>query len=433
MRQTALLAVLAALLSAVPARADDDRVRILRDPTPYTNVIDAADDQDPFDLNLHVGYGWSRYRADIQRDAPSATGAQRYDTIGRYEHVRQTLDLELEVGLYKDLEVFAYLPIVLSDTQSVTAGADAAAASDVFATPFRSPDRSGLDVITTGLAWQPLNQNRMPEVPNWVLIVDTTTPIGARMRPCDASAPCPNAPGIARGTQGVHFETRLSRRYRFVEPYFGLGARGEIPTSAESAFRPVGNLPGYQRKFPPIVGEFTLGAAFIPFEHLRRFQRLVIDLRMVSQYVSSGRDYSPLFDALGSSANPGLTSLNCENGTSVPAGSTCATGASVPFTGITDTEAYGRIGGRIGLDFQAAQYVRFTFASNLVYWTAHYLSAASACNAGVDQATHPDQVGTCTSGIVNPDYRSVLDEPGHKFHVNGGLQLDFFASAIAQF
>src|SRR5262249_40984106 len=152
----------------------------------------------------------SRYRADIEREltGSSTTGATAFSRVGRYEHVRQTLDLNLEIGLFRDFAAYAYLPIVLSDAQSIGGSSAANPWSSVVDVPVKSPTRSALDVITTGFMWAPLNQSRTPEVPTWVLLFDTTTPIGKLLNACNAanlSQPsCNNSPGLTRGTQGVH-------------------------------------------------------------------------------------------------------------------------------------------------------------------------------------------------------------------------------------
>lgn len=439
MRTVVFLAVFAGVFASATARADEDRLRLMREPTSYTQVVDAADEGDPFDLNLTIGFTWSRFTGDILRQAPSPAGQDRYHRIGQYSHTRIGLDIGLDIGVYKDLAVFARLPVVLSDDRTISAGPDAAAglADGVFSAPFRSPTRSGIDTLGLGIAWAPLNQNRIPEVPNWVIVAEAVLPLGDVMRPCNRDSATPCSPGISRGTTAVNFSTRLSRRMRYVEPYFGLGARAEFPTAAEEQYRPGGKLVGYQHPFPQMVGEFTVGAAFVPWEAPARFQRFVVDLRMDAQYYSDGHDYSPLFDALGSSTAPGLTGLQCENGGDI---ATCpAEFAQVPFTGLTDISAYGQVTGRITLELQPAQYVRFGFTTGFTFQTAHDLTTSDGCNANENTAAFPERVGPCrndggvATGVYNPHYREQIDEPGHRFRIDNGFKFDLMATAVAQF
>lgn len=440
MQKVVLAAVVLALLGGgvTRARADDDRLRLMREPTSYTQVVDAADEGDPFDLHLTLGFTWSRFTGDIQRQAPSPGGHDIYFDVGQYRHTRVGLEIGLDIGVYKDLAVFARLPVVLSDDREITAGADAATAlaDGVFSAPFRSPTRSGLETVGLGIAWAPLNQHRVPEVPNWVLIAEAILPIGTLMRPCNADDPTPCDPGITRGTTSVRFSTRLSRRMRYAEPYFGLGARAEFPTQGDDVFRPGGKLEGYQHLYPSMVGEFTIGTAFIPWEAPARFQRFVIDMRMDAQYFSDGHDYSPLFDALGT--NAALQEARCEDGradlASCPAGL-----ARVPFHGLTDVSAYGQVTGRITLELQPAQYVRFGFTTGFTFQTAHDLTTADACNANADAGAFPELVGPCVNGsgvatgIYNPHFREPIDEPGHRFRIDDAFRFDLMATAVAQF
>ncbi len=444
MRLLVIFAVFLGVFAGGVARADEDRLRLMREPTSYTQVVDAADEGDPFDLNLTLGFTWSRFTGDIQRQAPSLSGQDTYFDIGEYNHTRIGLEIGLDIGVYKDLAVFARLPVVLSDDRSISAGADAAMAADVFPATFGtngfdSPTRSGIDTIALGIAWAPLNQNRVPEVPNWVILAEAILPLGDVMNPCSADDPDGCDAGINRGTTSFHFSTRLSRRMRYAEPYFGLGARAEFPTTGSDAFYPEGKLVGYQHIFPAIVGEFTIGTAFIPWEAPARYQRFVIDLRMDAQYFSDGHDYSPLYDVLGSSsALAGADLAQCEDGASDLA--SCPTGfARVPFTGLTDVSAYGQVTGRVTLELQPAQYVRFGFTTGFTFQTAHDLTTSDGCNANENPGAHPDLVGPCVNGggiptgVYNPHYRPIIDEPGHRFRIDNGFRFDLMATAVAQF
>src|SRR6185436_4158001 len=97
---------------------------------------------------------------------------------------------------------------------------------------------------------------------------------------------------------------------------------------------------------PPLIGRFTTGIEVTPWEHREAFQRLVLDARVSGTYHSPGREYSELFDALGTSQakslrdpNPGSYRLAPDNTSSV-----ADTSSQVFFTGITDQQAYGSVG-----------------------------------------------------------------------------------------
>ncbi len=60
------------LLVAAPALADEPRraaePTVLREPSEITQVVDAFDDDDPFDLSLSLGFESSRRSAKILRE-----------------------------------------------------------------------------------------------------------------------------------------------------------------------------------------------------------------------------------------------------------------------------------------------------------------------------------------------------------------------------
>jgi len=440
MRRLAAAVVLTfqSFASAVSAQVDEEQLQLMRETTSYTDVADAADGDDPFDLNLHFGFSQRRVSGDIRREALNASGGASFDKIGTYRSTRNVLDVGLDLGVYHDLAVTVRLPVILSDSYTIRNGSTPSdvmvegGTDTLFSLPFDGPTRSGLDTVHVGIMWGPLNQNRVHEVPSWVILADLGIPIGDLMRPCNPSSGTSCNAGISRGNLVAHFETRISRRHRYVEPYVGLGATAEIPTRSKSTYRPVGDLRGYQHILPPFVGDFVVGAAFIPWENLPRYQRFVVDLRATGSYVSNGRDYSPLYDALGTSGASGLTSLNCEDGGDI---ATCPAGsAQVAFNGLTDTLAYGRIGGRVAIEIQAARYITFNVGSNISFQTAHSITSADVCNANVTNSATPRPGAVdCVDGVYNPHYRDSIDEPGRRFEVAGSWVVDLFARAVAQF
>ena len=174
-------------------------------------------------------------------------------------------------------------------------------------------------------------------------------------------------------------------------------------------------------------GFFTVGAALIPWEHRGSWQRFSIDLRARATYVSEGRDYSPLYDALGASQNAYLTTPNLEG---IPSGTALR---EVPFNGLTDVQDHGEFGGTVALELQAARYVRFRVGLDLDFITSHFVSVADACNPRVTPAAGDSRVGACLEGIINPHHRTVLDLPGNRFQQGGALRTRILVEASAQF
>jgi hypothetical protein len=109
------------LALAGPARAAED-----------TELASAFDKDDPFDLNIRVGYLREARRAAIKRefqmcDAVDALGhcLPNRGHIGvvkdlRYHQLRNILDLRGEVSIWKDLQIHVEAPLVLGDHRELS-------------------------------------------------------------------------------------------------------------------------------------------------------------------------------------------------------------------------------------------------------------------------------------------------------------------------
>jgi hypothetical protein len=458
---------------AVPsgARADEDAdqsLDLMDEPISFTDVVDAFDDDDVFDVNLTVGYERTWELGRIQRQDPTMGDARMSDhwnDVSNYERGVNQMNFQLDVGIFRDLAAYARLPLILSDDRSLSGvgmnpgqyttdnipipggmGPLDMYGTALFNPTFRSPTRSGIDYLAAGLAWSITNQHRDRHVPTWMIMLEGQFNIGTPMRACQqmgSTVTCGNGasnpmgltdPGVGRGYNYLRAETRTSYRYESIEPYAGLAFQIGWPGYSNSQFLPVGNLQGYIDQLPPIMGRFTVGTAIIPWEDREHYQRLTIDLRLVGDYVSEGHDYSPLFDALGSSSNPYLANPNLEG---VPNAMNPSTDglARVPFYGMTDVQSHGRFGGTFSLEMRAARYIRFGASVGFLYSPPYALTISDACNPNVSQMTVTDTrlIGTCRGGIINPAHRPVIDLPGDRFRINGLTQVDINVWVTAMF
>lgn len=466
--------------------ADDGSIDLMDEPITFTDVVDAFDDDDIFDVNISVGYERTWEFGTVQRQVPDASMdpsvgdgrmSQHWNDIANYELGRNQLNFGLDVGIFRDLAVYARLPLILSDDRSLSRvgnqdpsgflAADPGGEGNppLFSVPFRSPTRSGVDYMVAGLAWSITNQHRDRYVPTWMVMLEGQFNLGDPMRACGTSATtmgpngaapgtvpdgtmqCGNAfsnptgnlsPGVGRGYNSLRFETRSSYRYESIEPYAGLAFQIGWPGYSGSQFLPEGNLQGYINQIPPIQGRFTVGTAIIPWEDREHYQRFTIDLRFVGDYVSEGHDYSPLFDALGSSSNPYLTNPNLEGQPFLsgdPATESTSGLALVNFYGLTDTQSHGRFGGTLTLEMRAARYVRFSLATGFLYSMPYVITQADACNPNVSQTAVTDErlIGTCRGGIINPAHRPAIDLPGQRFRMQGTTTVDLNIYVTAQF
>ncbi len=306
-----------------------------------------------------------------------------------------------------------------------------------FSTPFASPTRSGLDTLIVGAAWGILSSTRDANLPNLTLSVEGQFALGTPLRPCDASGAAggrcraPNEggpptatddPGMTRGVNALKADLRASRRFGDVEPYGGVSFWIGWPGSASRLYVPAANLVGMVNTLPPVVTDFTLGAAMIPWEDRSRWQRFVVDIRGVASYISEGRDYSPLFDSLGTSADGRVTGSAFE--------SPGNTGREIYFTGVTDVQSRARVGGRFGLEMQAARYVRFMLFAGAMWSTPYFVTFGDACNPGASTGIADPR---CRSGVSNPTFRPVIDTPGQRFRVRDDFTFEVGGSIVGQF
>jgi hypothetical protein len=471
-------AALGAFCCAFPAWAsaqqEDGNLRLMNEPHSYTDVVDAFDEDDPFDLNVSAGYEFTYQSGMLQREPgtydPGSSDPNRlshnWQDIAQAQHTQNILNLGLDIGIMRDLAIYGRMPIIVSDDRSITAasgmspdvlsgGVDASGAPlpPLFdlspGNPFRSPTRSGLSYIAAGLAWSIMNQHREPHLPTWVVMVEGRFNVGTPLTACQQASGGPQCrdwthsgtdwtfsdtgtnAGMTWGTNALRVETRASWRTRYVEPYGGLMAMVQWPDSAGTFFLPAGNLQGIVNERPPIIGELTGGVAIIPWENRADWARLTIDLRFHGRYVSEGHAYSPLFDALGTSQNPYLSSVNLEGDPTQPGASDLR---QVPFFGLTDVQSHAEIGGQLGVEVRAARYVRLGASAALWYVQPYIITFTDACNPNVDgsmsDAAHR---GTCRSGIINPDHRPVLDLPGQRFRMGEQIRVNVMLTATAMF
>ncbi len=316
-------ALLSSVMAVATARGDEPvaarEPRLMSETAEVTSVVDAFDEDDPFDLNLQIGFSQSWKHAKIRRETQSfqpgfATGGfvPATENVATYSSTTSTLLVGADVGLYKDVALTLRVPVILDWSQSLgdLDGSQAAAAQiladpsggQLFGLPFHSPSRSGVDYVSAGLDWAIFNQRRDRTKPTWVVGVEGRLAVGTPLHACNANpapnvAVCPDPvtgqnrdPGISRGMDSIIARTVFSRRVGYVEPYSGFWFQADFPTSGSdfAMWNPSTNA----ERMPPMQGSFALGLEVVPYERPERFQRLSADFRFRGTYHSAGRDYS---------------------------------------------------------------------------------------------------------------------------------------------
>ncbi len=479
---TAAFAALAFVFGSVGALAREARAdepvsakepRLLEETGENTTVIDAFDKDDPIDINLLLTFRQQWKSANIRRETSLGQGnlssggfTSRNENVASYSQRTSTLEIGGDIGIYRDLALSLRLPIVLSDSRELgdLDGSSAnpqrlqdPAGDQLFTVPFKSPSRSGLDQLAVGLNYAIFNQVRDETKPTWVIGAESRFAIGPRLHACNdnAAIKCPDPanpggpsrePGLSRGmtTLGVH--TIFARRFGYIEPYLGFAMKIDLPQS-NSDFGATSDVRGTLLSRPPTVGTFTVGTEVFPFENREAFQRFGLDFKMRGTYHSPGREYSELFDALGSSQarslrdpNPGAYHAAADGSFSSVADPNAA---KVFFSGITDQQAYGSFGGSIGATWQAGEYVKFNAGVGLTYSQSHLVTSADACNpdlgkgdagaAGPCRSGAVSAGGGSATGIPNPNHRQVIDLPGRRFSVDDTTLVDLWLSGVVMF
>jgi hypothetical protein len=440
----------------------------MRETAEVTSVADAFDDGDLFDLHLSLTFHQRVKTANIRRETTSAAaglstgGFTASQDIARFTQATSMAIVGADIGIWKDLAAVVRLPIILSDTRELgdLNGSQndpnrllAPSGAPLFTVPFSSPNRSGLDFIEAGLDYGIFNQQRNPNLPTWVVGLRGRFGIGPPLRPCFDKAPaggvrCPSpnnpledgSPGITRAMNGLVAQTMFSHRSGDFEPFLGLDILAEFPQN-RGVYGESNTTEGALLNRPPVRGTIHMGVEYIPWQRKDQFRRLVLQARVFGTYVSPGRDYSELFDALGTSQEPSLRQPNPGDYTRGPDGSSVADTSkpSVYFGGVTDMQAHAVFGGRIGVVWQAGEYIKFGGAFGLAFAQNHLITAADACNPNF--ADQLDRTGPCRSqspltpitGIPNPNHRTVIDTPGGRFSADGTTIYDFALNGTLMF
>ncbi|MBW2277510.1 MAG: hypothetical protein JRF63_08465 [Deltaproteobacteria bacterium] len=423
----------------------------------FTDVIDAFDTEigDPWDVNLRVGYERFYKQGLIRRETYNPEQGElhswdyfAYRDMFEYTQVSHILHLDLDIGIYKDIAIKVRLPLILNDSRELKAK-DNMQWSDVtgdgegdslFPLPFKSPERSGLDFLAVGLWWGILAQERDDTKPDWTIYIEGRFAVGDPLQASCQSAgntSCDDRKdqgenwyktkgGISRGINEIAFGTRLSRRYGLFDPYFGFEALVGFAQEG-TPFKIVNNADGQINDMPPIVGTLSFGMELVPWEVPKEYRKFVIGIGGTGKYHSEGREYTPLFDALGMSPffnNQEYVDFN-GNGENDGGEEEAATADDV-WSGMTDVENYATFYGTLFAMIQPAKYVKFKLGINVGHESEHFITKTDQCPA--DKMLSD---GTCQ--MYNWGHRPAVDTPGNRFRIEQTLMWSLFIDAIAMF
>lgn len=467
---------------------------VLRQPAEVVDVIDAFDDGDAFDLTLSLGFQQSWKSSRITREtsitqAGLSSGDYTASTlnVAQYSEATTRLLTRADIGVFKDVALFMRLPIIISNDRKLE-GVDGSETRQgvalqgypgetLFRLPFSSPTRSGIEYFAVGLDVNLMNQWRDSTKPTWLFGVEGRFNVSEPMHACnDAPASgrvsCADPgdlnqngvagessleadnftgrrnAGVSRGTTGLAFHTIMSKRIKYIEPYAGITGLFEFQNE-NSDFGKT-DIEGALVNHPPFEGTLLMGLAVMPWEELDEFRRLELDFRFAGTYRSEGRDYTELFDALGSSPaasmrEPRYSKYKANSGSNADTVPSVVDEQStkIYMTGITDVQPYGLYTLSTQATWMVNKLLKFNLGLGYTFVQGHLLTYDQPCNPNLKREL--GDAGPCrnvgdtsasgfsVTGIPNANYREVINTPGRRFRVDSSDMVDLWLSAALMF
>jgi hypothetical protein len=406
-----------------------------------TRVASSFEDDDPFGLFIDIGFEHTQRRTKILREQlPDASGGTRqYANEVWYAGGDSRLNLDMAVGLYRDVQLTFGMPIVIARNESVkfiagttaenssitnncvkadgslvdaSCGTTGANAQPLFAVP-GEVFRGGLGNMRFGLAWSVFNQRHDETKPTWVVGLDYEAPTAKMLDPSVLTAP--DARGdIGDRTHKYTMYTALSRRIGVADPYFRM--HYTIPVrgpgfysncdSANANIEPPNlgweqncGLPEWDRKTTgiqaPHTGGVMFGSEFTVYDKPGR--KMALDARIIGNYVSEGRYYNELSGMLRK---------------------------------LLYTADYAQFGGRIGLTAQLSDVLSVRGSGMYLYNTDHALTDEKIGkdlddNGTVDLTDKPEE--------INPNFDFRTDFVSRRFYATESRSFNVELSATFRF
>jgi len=419
-----------------------------------TEVQDSAEPGHPFGMALHVRYQYLNDTAKILREGPSVTDARYilYNAadVTRFRHL---MHVDLAVGLYHDLELSMNLPVVLADQTRLDID------TNVLELPFssfRGTTRTGLGNMGLGLRWAPWSYERDRKYPTWL--------VGLNFRIPSAAIATATNKATGDGVFRVELNTAISRRvFWWLEPYFDLHGSLVATTTGKSPFKNLGFGSVQTLVTPGHSLGLKLGTEFIPWEVESEERHFSIDLGVGLDYVFEGREFTEVFELLGSQAASCAGSGDCSpfsydrgvkgekdrliqqyqagditgdeyNAAVQEIDEAVAAGDYARTDGITDVEHYGVYSGWLGVHLQPIRYFAFGANFSFAWRQPHFITFA---DPGKDSPVDLDGVvteyNTQKENEYNPVYLETVDKPGNRLKVDQPATWSLIFTLTGQF
>jgi hypothetical protein len=456
-----------------------------------TRVATAFEEGNQFDIHFGVAYDFNFKRAAVLREwnagAGDTSNGLRKDLL--FQQFRHTVLPTMEIGLWHDLALYVALPVVLADSRNYSfdqrpddcvfgdspdancvnkanstsirdgiipeGGFDATNSADPFGQYtgdnteliFNGPVRRGLDQLHVGIKYGILSQRTRSHMPNWLIGLEGRFAVGRAMtfsRDITNSAPEGNS-RVGRRIHELGAWTALSRRYRFLDPYFTAYWMQSVRASG-SIFEDFSGVGAQGNVLPQSTAGMTFGSEIVPWERQSKGMKVAVYLSGSAILHYGGRGYSEIWELLADSpamvgtndptqtdrcdrdlalqsaaANPGSSSYLTDSGN-----------ACDKFEGITDLQDYGTFGFDGGLNLHLGKHARINLGVKASTDTRHFVTFTNRGDADGSAGGDPERVDQGTVE-VNPLRRDVVDSVGRRYVIDDVVDLHGYLRVLMTF
>lgn len=456
-----------------------------------TRVATSFEEGNQFDIHFGVAYDFNYKQAAVLREWNAGPGDDSSRLVKDliYRQFRHTVTPTMEIGLWHDLALYMALPVVLADTRTYefdqraddcvfgdspdancvnkansttirdniipNGGFDATNSSDPFGQYtgdsteliFSGPARRGLDQLHIGLKYGILSQRTRSHMPNWLVGFEGRFAIGKAMT---FTRDIVNGQSDGNGRVGRRIHelgawTALSRRYRFLDPYFLAYWRQSLRASG-SVFEDYSSLGSQGNINPQSQTGLTFGAEIVPWERAAKGMKVSVYMQGGADLHYGGRGYSEIWELLADS--PAMVGSNnptqadqCDRNLSIqsadanpgdPSYLTDGGNACDKFEGITDLQDFGTFGFDGGLNLHLGKHARINLGVKGSTDTRHFATFTNRGKADASGNGDPDRVDQGTVE-VNPLRRDVVDNVGRRYVIDDVVSLHGYLRVLLTF
>lgn len=302
-----------------------------------TDVADAADhitigdheESNPFDFWFGSEFEFLAWSGKLTREPGSGClESNPRDCLPVDEldwgKAQSKMNLKMQIGIFHDLALSINVPVIFGSAldfdyapgvsgKNSSVDPDNGNTEDALFKHDYASNHKGLGDIELGLRFAPLSDLRDESKPNWVVFFHWAMPYSSEVYDPIADRAKSDKP-VGDGVHRLTFGTSLSKRvgsfglvgidkklYRrgYLDPYMEFSYTLPNPEQDLANKSQVHTKNNSFGAAPSHTAKVQAGVEIVPIENMRTQQFLAVDLRLVSEYHSQGRNFSVLSDPLG--------------------------------------------------------------------------------------------------------------------------------------